>query len=31
MGIEGSIGCGPFKKATDAVVEGEEDISEARL
>lgn len=31
MGIRGSIGCGPFIKATDPVVEEEEDMSEAKL
>jgi hypothetical protein len=31
MGIEGSIGCGRFKKATEAVVDGEKEISVAKV
>jgi hypothetical protein len=31
MGIEGSIGCGRFKRAMEAVVEEEKVISVARL
>lgn len=31
MGIEGSMGCGRFKRAIEAVVDGEKEISVARL
>jgi hypothetical protein len=31
MGIEGSIGYGRFKRAIEAVVDGEKEISVARL
>lgn len=31
MGIEGSIGCGRFKRAIEAIVDVEKEMSAARL
>jgi hypothetical protein len=31
MGIEGSIGCGRFRRAIDEIVDGEKEMSVARL